>query len=189
MSQIRRAIWVLLLPLVGCAPVHQMPSEQTLIDMAKNLPTEDDIKARYSAVAGVLREMCTSDEYAAYYSKTACLAADMTPRQLKDSTHITDTEKLVMAKVLAEIKELNLETRRIMIDSQLEPYVSSANHAENVTDSMVRINQENLMKGLITWGQYNQMRVRLSNLLINTRRVRIQEAVDNPDSVVETLSP
>ncbi|MDO4937271.1 MAG: hypothetical protein Q4E62_05075 [Sutterellaceae bacterium] len=153
-----------------------MPSEAELIAMAKNLPTEADIKERFRAVGGVLREICTSDEFAPYFAKTPCLATDVTDRQKKDRTKITEAQKKAMTAAVAEIEELNRQTRELMIESQLEPYVSLALHAQNETDVLVKTNQDNLLSGEITWGQYNTWREAIARRAMENRAAK--EAVD-----------
>lgn len=163
--------------LSGCAPVSTLPSEEELIAMAQNLPTEEDIKERFRAVGGVLREICTSDEYAPYFGKTPCLATDVTARQKADRSRITERQKTAMTAALAEIEELNRKTRELMIESQIEPYVSLAQHAQDVTDKLAKINQDNLLAGRITWGEYNTQRESLALRVMQNRAA--QQALDD----------
>lgn len=154
----------------------RLPSEQELIRMAQDLPTEADIKERFRAVGGVLREICTSPEYAPYFAKTSCLATDITDRQKRDPGRITDQQKRAMTAALAEIEELNRQTRELMIASQIEPYVSLALQAQNNTDQLAKRNQNNLLSGEITWGQYNTWRQAIARRAIQNRAAK--EALD-----------
>lgn len=170
---------LLLLTLSACTlpkRAEPLPSEEELIRMARNLPTETDIKERFRAVGGVLREICTSGDYAAYFAKTACLATDITDRQKRDTSRITDRQKRAMTAAVAEIEELNRQTRELMIASQLEPYVSLALQAQNETDRLVKRNQDNLLSGEITWGQYNTWREAIARRAMENRAAK--EAVD-----------
>ena len=68
---LRPAATLLLIALLsGCvaAPQDNQPSEEELIRMAQAIPSEDDIRERFRAVGGVLREICTADEFAAYFA-------------------------------------------------------------------------------------------------------------------------
>lgn len=181
---------ILAIVLSACTlPKNQLPSEDQLIAMARNLPTEADIKERFRAVGGVLREICTSDEFAPYFSKTPCLATDMTDRQKKDRSKITEAQKKAMTAAVAEIEELNRQTRSMMIESQIEPYVSLARTAQTQTDPLVKANQDNLLTGAITWGQYNTWREAIARRAIENRDARLALEEIQEGHVVDGTKP
>lgn len=169
----------------GCTLPRQnnMPSEEDLVAMAHKLPTEDDIRERFRAVAGVLREICTAPEFSPYFAKTPCLATMATRRQLNDRTKITAREKAAMIAAHEEIDALNAETRRIMIESQIEPYVELAQQAQSLTEPVVRANRKRLMDGTITWGQYNRNRLSIAQNLSEHRKAFDEALEEEPTEV------
>lgn len=138
------------------------PTEAELIEMAKNMPTEKDIRERFESLSGMYRQICLAPELAPYFDKTPCLPSMIKAAHVNDATRITARQADAMRQAVAEIRELNDETRRIMIDSGLEPYVSQARHASLTLDPLVVANQNALLNGEITWGEYNRRRAELA---------------------------
>lgn len=170
-----------ILSLTGCLATSRMPSEAELIRMARDIPSEADLKERFRAVGGVLREICTADEFAPYYDKTPCLASQMSKKHLADKSKITTKQAKAMQNALVELDNLNTETRRMMTASQLEPYVTLARDADQITDALARINQQKLLSGTITWGEYNRERARIAQLLTQERGAMKSATADEGD--------
>ena len=152
-----------LLTLAGCQTIHR-PSEADLVEVARHMPTEKDIKARFDEVAVMYREICTAPEYEPYFTKTPCLPTLATRRQLADKTKITSEEATAMRGVMKEVAQLNDTTRDLMKKSGIDAFVRRAEHARDVIDPAVLKNQEALLSRAITWGAYNQKRIELSQL-------------------------
>lgn len=159
----RLCLLAVLLTLAGCQTIHR-PSEADLVEAARHMPTEKDLKARFDEVAVMYREICTAPEYESYFAKTPCLPSLATKRQLSDKTKITTQEANAMRGVMKEVAQLNDATRDLMKKSSIDAYVRRAEHARDVIDPAVRENQEALLSRAITWGAYNQKRIELSQL-------------------------
>ena len=156
--------------LAGCqAPTGQSPSEQDLIDMANSLPTEDDLKERFRQVGNVVHEICHAPEFSPYFEKTPCLATLLTEKHMQDKSRITAEQGRAMRMALREFDELNRVTRRMMVESQLENYAQLARRADQI-DVASHANQESLLSGAITWGEYNRERDRLAKMFLDAAK-------------------
>ncbi len=179
MSLIRLSVFLSsTLMLCACAPLHdllqqsaapgaespaQTPTEDELVEIARGMPTEKDIQERFLALPGMYRQICLAPELAPYFDKTPCLPSMATKAHVNDTTRITPVQAAAMRQAVSEIRELNDETRRLMIESGLEPYASHARHAASTLDPLVVTNQNALINGEITWGEYNRRRLELGN--------------------------
>ncbi len=159
----RLCLLAALLTLAGCQTIHR-PSEADLVEVARHMPTEKDIQARFDEVAVMYREICTAPEYEPYFTKTPCLPALATKRQLNDKTKITPQEASAMRGVMKEVAQLNDATRDLMKKSGIDAHVRRAERARSEIDPAVLENQEALLARAITWGAYNQKRIELSQL-------------------------
>ena len=74
-----------------------------------------------------------------------------------------------MRMALREFDELNRVTRRMMVESQLENYAQLARRADAI-DVESHANQQNLLSGQITWGEYNRQRDRLAKLFLDAAK-------------------
>ena len=133
------------------------------MEIARNMPTEKDIQERFLALPGMYRQICLAPELAPYFDKTPCLPSMVTKKHLKDTSRITPVQTAAMRQAVSEIRELNDETRRLMIESGLEPYASHARQAALTLDPLIVTNQNALINGEITWGEYNRRRLELGN--------------------------
>ena len=159
-----------MLGLPGCqVPSAHSPSEQELIDMANPLPTEADLKERFRQVGSVVHEICHAPEFSSYFEKTPCLATLITEKHMQDKTRITAQQARAMRMALREFDELNRVTRRMMVESQLENYAQLARRADAI-DVESHANQQNLLSGQITWGEYNRQRDRLAKLFLDAAK-------------------
>lgn len=179
MSLIRLSVFLpCTLILCACAPLQDLmrqaaspsvesgtetPTEDELVEIARNMPTEKDIQERFLALPGMYRQICLAPELAPYFDKTPCLPSMATKAHVSDTTRITPIQAAAMRQAVSEIRELNDETRRLMIESGLEPYASHAREAALTYDPLVVTNQNALINGDITWGEYNRRRLELGN--------------------------
>lgn len=148
--------------LTACAPAHRGPTEADIVAMAINQPGEKEINERFAALPSLMHELCSRDSLSEYFAKTPCLPVQADRKMLTDSTRITAEQRKAMKAALAQIDSLNHETRRLMTESGIEGYVNLVKRAETNVDPLVRANQEKLLSGEITWGQYNRRRIDLS---------------------------
>ena len=151
----------------GCqAPAGNAPTEAELIEMARSLPTEEDLKERFRQVGNVVHEICNAPEFEAYFEKTPCLPSMITDKHKADSSRISPAQGTAMRMALREFEELNRITRRMMVRSQIEDYVELARRADTIDIDSHR-NQRLLLAGDITWGEYNTERARLARLFMD----------------------
>ena len=150
----------------GCQIPRNSPTEAELIEMAKSLPSEDDLRERFHQVGNVMREICSAPEFEPYFEKTPCLPSMITEKQKSDGTRIKDDQSTAMRMALREFEELNRITRRMMVQSQIDDYVKLAHRADEI-DIDTHINQRRLLNGEITWGEYNTERERLARLFLD----------------------
>ena len=137
--------------------------------MANSLPTEADLKERFRQVGNVVHEICHAPEFSSYFEKTPCLATLITEKHMQDKTRITAQQARAMRMALREFDELNRVTRRMMVESQLENYAQLARRADAI-DVESHANQQNLLSGQITWGEYNRQRDRLAKLFLDAAK-------------------
>lgn len=155
---------VALFALTACAPVKKQLTEEELIEMAKSMPSESDIKERFHANAGLYRQVCQAPELAPYYTKTPCLPRQASAEQLADTSFITEGQSAAARQAIGEINELNAQTRSLMKRSGIDYYAELAQKAADKTDPLIRQNQNQLLAGEITWGEYNRRRIEILDL-------------------------
>ena len=103
------------------------------------------------------QQRCADPEYAAYYEKSPCSAAKVTPEQLEDQTKITPVQKAVLSKVRQSISASFQERQRIFKDYGGDKDIKFAEYVESMKPRIDK-NDLNLYDGKITWGQYNKER-------------------------------
>lgn len=159
----------------GCQTPQKSPTEAELIEMAKSLPSEDDLRERFHQVGNVVHEICNAPEFEPYFEKTPCLPSMITAKNKSDRSRITNEQSTAMRMALREFEELNRITRRMMVQSQIEDYVLLAHRADEI-DIETRSNQRRLLGGDITWGEYNTERERLARLFLDAAHAIANDA-------------
>lgn len=116
---------------------------------------------RIAAVSKEIRGLCAASVNQSYFKKTPCLPTSITQEQLKDRTHISKEQKKAAQRIFARQKELNSETRLIMIESGDPDMIHRARFSETQTLPKIEELQQALLNGTMTWGEYNRLRLEI----------------------------
>lgn len=116
--------------------------------------------------------VCKKPEYAPILLKTACSAKDISFEQITDSSKITPAQKALLPKYRTEQDAISKETREYMhahvvadADKRWTDYLDS------IQPEIEKINLD-LYKGVITWGEYNQLRKDLyAKMMAESRKI------------------
>ena len=110
--------------------------------------------------AGTQQEVTsTSPANRPYYAKTPCLPSGMTEAHLKDGSRITPEARRVAERVFASLHKLNEDTRSLMISSGDAHLIKLARHSREMVDPKISALQSSLLKGAMTWAEYNRARL------------------------------
>ena len=152
--------------LCSCALAPQRPVEGTPIGRgAAALETDkrNQFARQIERVAERMRAVCVAPEYKAYFAKTACLPAGITPKMMQDRSKITAAQRKAAEQVFKIARELNDETRRFMIETELPAFKDDVEWSELHVDPQVERLQKELLSGHSTWGEYNTLRRRIAD--------------------------
>ncbi len=111
---------------------------------------------RIAQVSRDIRAICTSPANRPYYAKTPCLPSGMTEAHLKDGSRITPEARRVAERVFASLHKLNEDTRSLMISSGDAHLIKLARHSREMVDPKISALQSSLLKGAMTWAEYNR---------------------------------
>lgn len=114
---------------------------------------------RIAQVSRDIRAICTSLANRPYYAKTPCLPSGMTEAHLKDGSRITPEARRVAERVFASLHKLNEDTRSLMISSGDAHLIKLARHSREMVDPKISALQSSLLKGAMTWAEYNRARL------------------------------
>lgn len=153
-------------------PTHRSSEDLALDPLVKthpkHLPFDNpQYLARIGEVSKAALQLCHNPNYRSYFAKTPCLPAGMTTKFLQNNAYPNAQEIKVASLVFRELDQLNQQTRDIMIDSQIERHVRSAQHSEAHVMPRIHDLQNRFLKGKLTWGQYNRERLAIFNETAN----------------------
>lgn len=116
---------------------------------------------RITEVSNRMRAACVAEAFQPYFRKSACLPNGITEAMLSDRTRITREQRRAAEGVFELTHELNEETRRIMIETGTPQEARIAEEFRTLSDPRIEAMQEGLLKGTLTWGEYNMRRLEL----------------------------
>ena len=122
--------------------------------------TPETVAARFRDVRGLMLRVCQQPSNQAYFSKTPCIASELTEAKA------TPAEVKAANRVFQQIAAINDKTRQMMIASGVDAHEAAVKQSEAQIDPKVKANQDALISGKISWGEYNRTRMTL------TRRAR-----------------
>ena len=126
----------------------------------------ETVAARFRDVRGLMLRVCQQPSNQAYFSKTPCIASELTDAQASDSAKASPAEVKAANRVFQQIAAINDKTRQMMIASGVDAHEAAVKQSEAQIDPKVKANQDALISGKISWGEYNRTRMTL------TRRAR-----------------
>ncbi len=147
------------LTLFGCSAVIPVPEGEP--DQTESRE-ERELRERFEDVAARLRAACVASDHQAYYRKTACLPSGITGKMLADRSSITKAERTAAAKVFAITNQLNRDSQELMLASGVPAYMKQAERSRREIEPKIQAMQNALLRGRITWGEYNRMRIDLA---------------------------
>jgi hypothetical protein len=103
------------------------------------------------------KAICAKPEYAALMAKTSCLTKDITFEQIADNTKITPEQKPIFIKYRTEVDAVAKEQKEYLHTLTSPGDIQWANHLDSRQPEIDKYNLD-LLKGVITWGEYNQHR-------------------------------
>ena len=116
-----------------------------------------DAKAQAKDLVDRLNRICTDPKYAAYYSKSACKADQVTFDQLADTSKISPEARAIYPELRNKLDATSREFADL-----LRRYggTAGARRASAFDASLIATQQINLAlyEGQITWGEYNKRR-------------------------------
>lgn len=136
---------------------HQ--SIETAVDREPLSQSNEHYNERITQVSRDVRAICTSPANRLYYAKTPCLPAGMTEAHLKDRSRITPDAKRVAERVFESLHKINEDTRDLMMSTGNPRLIELAQHSREVVDPKIEAIQSSLLKGAMTWGEYNRARL------------------------------
>ena len=118
-----------------------------------------DFRSAMNGFGDRIAATCTKPEYAPLFLKTPCNGKDINFEQLADSTKITPEQKAVLPRFRTEIDSISKEQREYV---RTHPVVSNlekqwADYLDSIQSDIEKYNLD-LYKGVISWGEYNQLR-------------------------------
>lgn len=137
------------------APAAAQPAPQSL----RREPSQYEL--RITEVSNRMRAACVAEAFQPYFRKSACLPNGITEAMLSDRTRITREQRRATEGVFELTHELNEETRRIMIETGTPQEARIAEESRTLSDPRIEAMQEGLLKGTLTWGEYNMRRLEL----------------------------
>lgn len=165
-SRLCSTLFAALLLLSGCAlpPAQnaETPSEpapESTEAAVRREPTQYEL--RIAEVGNRMRAACVAEAFQPYFRKSACLPNGITEAMLRDRTRITREQRRAAEGVFELTHELNEETRRIMIETGTPQEARIAEESRTLSDPRIEEMQEGLLKGALTWGEYNARRLEL----------------------------
>lgn len=117
---------------------------------------KDSFQAENNRLHEKSKAICAMPEFAQIFAKMACSPQDITFEQLADNTKITEEQKPIFLKLVAQSDALSKET--------IESFRNGDDGAKRWAGYLDSIQSENnelrlaLYNGKITWGAYNQRR-------------------------------
>lgn len=118
----------------------------------------EDVAKRFQAVKGLMERVCAQPSNQPYFAKTPCIAASLTDAQAADTSKATEEEIAAAKRVFAQIAAINEKTRAIMVASGQNAHEDAVRQSEARLDPQVKENQDALLSGRATWGEYNSRR-------------------------------
>ena len=123
-----------------------------------NATPSSNLASARAEIQNKVKQICNAPENKEYYSKTACLSADITLEQMADPSRITAAQKPVLLKVRTAADALNKQDMKLA----REMGGTAGNRIADIYDTYtVPQNDKNtldLYNGRITWGEYNRKR-------------------------------
>lgn len=154
--------------LAGCAV---LPADQSDISSIQTTAEKKETQSlrrepsqyelRITEVGNRMRAACVGEAFQPYFRKSACLPNGITEAMLSDRTRITREQRRAAEGVFELTHELNEETRRIMIETGTPEEARIAEQSRTLSDPRIEAMQEGLLKGTLTWGEYNMRRLEL----------------------------
>lgn len=140
---------------------HEVPTARRHTISERFAKTTDNelYNERIAQVSRDIRAICTSPANRPYYAKTPCLPSGMTEAHLKDGSRITPEARRIAERVFASLHKLNEDTRSLMISSGDARLIMLARHSREVVDPKIAALQSSLLKGAMTWAEYNRARL------------------------------
>jgi hypothetical protein len=129
--------------------------EKTDIQVQQQQITIDDKKSELDKAASLV---CSNPEFSAYYAKSPCKASEISFSQLADKTKITSSQKNVLLKQIDAVGKLNALSFQTQIQLFGQLGQKRADLFKSTAAPADEKNNLNLYNGLITWGEYNQIR-------------------------------
>lgn len=155
--------------LAGCAvppadqsdisSIHTTDAENNRTHSLRREPSQYEL--RFTEVSNRLRAACVAEAFQPYFRKSACLPNGITEAMLNDRTRITREQRRAAEGVFELTRELNEDTRRIMIETGTPQEARIAEESRTLSDPRIEAMQEGLLKGTLTWGEYNMRRLEL----------------------------
>ncbi len=139
---------------VEAAPVVKEPSPEEILEQKSKAAFNLKVKQ----IARLTHAVCISQKHRAYFAQTACLPSGLTEKQLSSKRKITRNEANAARSVFSALNNLNSQMRDWMRASGYKPYVERAERSEATFVPAVTALQNDLLKGRITWGEYNRRR-------------------------------
>lgn len=135
------------------------PQRQTSAARPARESDNERYNERIAQVSRDIRAICTSPANRLYYAKTPCLPSGMTQAHLMDGSRITPETRRVAQRVFASLHKLNEDTRNLMTSSGDARLIRLARHSREVVDPKIEAMQAALLKGAMTWAEYNRARL------------------------------
>lgn len=104
------------------------------------------------------KKICENEKYKILFKKTPCNPKDINFANLSDESKITKEEKTLLISYRSEIDDL--QNRRYEYYSRVDSFPKDKQFVEFAKSEQPKIDEYNLelIKGSITWGEYNKMR-------------------------------
>lgn len=128
--------------------------------------TSEDVARRFQEVKGLMDRVCSQPSNQPYFAKTPCIATSLSDSQASDTSKATAQEVQAARRVFRQIDAINEKTRKIMIASGQDAHEDAVRSSQTRLDPKVKENQDALLTGRRSWGEYNRARLEL------TRRIR-----------------
>lgn len=139
----------------------------------QNVNNQPNVQERMNQFNQEYQDICSTPEYAPLFTKTPCMAKEISFEQLTDTTKITSEQKPLLSKYRTSVDHFQTE-RETFMRANGETLNRIADYVDSRQPEIDKYNLD-LYNGIITWGEYNQRRKDLTT----SENVEIQKIIQN----------
>lgn len=147
--------------------------QQTIQKQSEYEQSKAEVQSKMKEFDDRFLAICAKPEYAPIFLKTSCFAIDITFEQLTDTSKISAAQRTILPNWRTEF-DINWKERREYMHSVIGANANRKQWFDYLDSIQPEIEKYNLdlYKGILAWGEYNQLRKELTaKMMAEQRRV------------------